>query len=461
MQLRDYQQRALEQVQGTYKQGHKRVLLVAPTGSGKSAMMRYMLGRTNKRTLILCHRAELLDMICESLTVPYVRIGGSKRQPDAPVYVGMMQTVTRRLESLPKFDWVISDEAHLAMCPTWRSILRHYDQAWHLGLSATPCRLDGIGLGAEYERIVFGPSPRELMERGYLCRARVFAPQTVGRASKRGRGEFKMDEAAAEIDQRQITGDIIAHWRKHAEGRRTLAFACTVEHSQHLASAFNSCGIPAAHIEGDMDKTERRRIISEFRAGGIKLLVNCELLTTGFDCPEIEAGIFARPTDSLALFLQMVGRYLRPSPATGKSDAVLLDHVGNTLQHGLPDEDREWTLDGAEKRAKSAISVVQCPECFVCHRPAPKCPSCEHVYGSQSAGGGRQQPKHVDGDLQEITAQQQRLQHLRAAKLADLLKGNPDSKALREIASARGYKPRWVDHVLAARATSSQRRYGS
>lgn len=438
MVLRDYQDQAMRAVQGVYRSGRRRALLVAPTGSGKSAMTRYMLGRTTKRTLILCHRSELQDMIAEAMPVPFGIIGGSRRVPSENVHLGMMQTVSRRLADLPTYDWVISDEAHLAMCATWRRILGHYSAAWHLGMSATPCRLDGQGLGAEYEEIVYGPSVRELTERGFLVPCRVFAPPV--RAALKG-GTMAQDADA--LDHASITGDAIEHYQRLARGRQAIVFCSSRQHADNVAAQFTQAGLFAANVDGAMQDSERRRRIADFRARRLQVLVNVDLLTTGFDCPQIECGIMLRRTDSLALFLQKVGRILRLND--GKRDAVLLDHVGNVLKHGMPDADREWTLEGREKR-RQAVSVCQCPKCYAAHTPGPRCPSCGHVYTSAA---GRTPPKQVDCVLEAVDGQS--LPQLGGDKLQAALKAarrmpsDPERRAaLDAIRKAMGYKPGWT-----------------
>ena len=442
--LRPYQASALAGVQAVYRSGRRRALLVAPTGSGKSAMTRHMLERTTKRTLILCHRAELQDMICESLPGPHGVIGGSRAVPREAVHVGMMQTVARRLDVLPRYEWVISDEAHLAMCPTWRSILQHYADAWHLGLSATPCRLDGKGLGAEYEQIVYGPTIRELTARGYLAPCRVFAPAataTVGADLQR----LSMDAAGEYLDRPGITGDVIAHYQRIAPGRQAIVFCSSRAHADHVAAAFSAAGIPAVNVDGGMSKAERSARIGDFRARRVQALVNVDLLTTGFDCPQIEVGIMLRRTESLALYLQKVGRILRI--ADGKRDAVLLDHVGNTLLHGLPDANRDWTLDGRLQR-KAPMAMAGCPRCHRTHAPAPSCPSCGYAYASRPAPP-RRAPEVRDGVLELVDGVG--LEQLGGQRLQDALRAARGSAtdgearvALERIRKAMGYQAGWV-----------------
>lgn len=455
MLLRPYQSDALEAIQQAYRSGKRRLLLCSPTGSGKSAMTKYMLARTQKRTLYLCHRAELMEMICNDLSdagLPHGVIAAGKPvlRYGHHIWVGMMQTVARRLPDLPSFDWVISDEAHLAMAPTWTAILKHYAAAWHLGMSATPCRLDGKGLGEVYDQIVYGPSIRELTNRGYLAPCRVFAPEQDITGLRKSGSDFSMEDAARLLDKAAVTGSAVAELRKLAPGRQAIVFCCTRQHAENVAAQFRAEGFSAVNIDGSMTSADRHRRLADFRARRIDVLTNVELLTTGFDCPQIEVGIFLRPTQSLALYLQMVGRILRIAP--GKADAVLLDHVGNVPRHGMPDAEREWTLDGRSKRP-TAPPVRQCPKCYAAFAPAPRCPACGYKFpikARASAGEVR------DGSLAELTGDDvaARERHLKTAPLRELLKAAKTREQLEEIRKARGYHPGWVKKMLDFKAAA-------
>jgi DNA repair protein RadD len=449
IQLRPYQTRALAEVQNAYRSGRRAPLLCSPTGSGKSAMVGYMLSRTKKRTLILAHRLELVEMISEALPVPHGLITAGKGTSPDQVQVGMMQTVARRLRDLPPFDWVISDEAHLAVCPTWLGILKHYSAAWHLGMSASPCRLDGKGLGEHFDTIVHGPSIRELTDRGFLVPCRVFAPPVEFGAVKKSGGDFNMEDAARALDKAAITGSAVAHLRKLGRGRRAIVFCCNRAHADHVAAEFRAGGFSAVNVDGAMTPADRRHRIAEFRAGRVEVLVNVELLTTGFDCPEIDVGIFLRPTQSLALYLQMVGRILRIFP--GKRQAILLDHVGNVLRHGMPDEAREWTLDGRLKRT-TPPPVRMCPSCYAAFAPAPRCPSCGYVFAAAA------KPRQIEqraGELVELRPGDGAAS--KAAELQALLKSAKTRADLEAIARSRGYKPNWVNIQLGLRARHRSR----
>lgn len=395
-------------------------------------------------------------MISSSLKIPHAVLKAGGRTPDEQIVVGMMPTVARRLADLPKFQWVISDECHLAMSPTWSAVLVHYGDAWHLGQSATPCRLDGRPLGEAYQQIVYGPSVKELTARGFLSPCRVFAPPQKLEPIKKSGSDFNLDAAAEQLDTRAITGSAVQHLRRLGPDRRAIVFTCNRAHCEHVAEEFRQGGFSAISVDGSMP--DRKQRIKAHRNGEFQVLVNVELCATGYDDPKLEAGIFLRPTDSLALYLQMVGRILRV--ADGKRDALLLDHVGAVLMHGMPDDDREWTLEGRPK--KQAIPAVrQCPECYACHAPAPRCPQCQHVY--VAAKPRRVAPDRVDGELGEVTAEQvkaRRAAELKA-QIAAAWRQPTDAEAraaLQVIARERGYKPGFVWQQMQLRAQIRGRR---
>jgi len=449
--LRPYQATELAEIRHAYASGRRAPLLCAPTGSGKSAVVQYMMERAKYPTLILCHRAELLDRISDDLgRIPHGRIVSGRRITPNHIQVGMVQTVARRLGELPAFRWVISDECHLAMSATWRSILDHYRDVKQLGMSATPCRLDGQPLGDVFDQIIYGPSVSQLVTMGYLAPCRVFAPAVDVAAIKKSRGDYNMDEAAKLLDRSSITGSAVAEYRRRRPGRPAIVFCCTRDHAEHVAEQFRREGVAAANVDGAMTPTTRAEIIRDFRAGRIHVLTNVELLTTGFDMPSIEVGIFLRPTQSTALYLQMVGRIMRIAP--NKPDCILLDHVGNVLRHGMPDAQREWTLEGRVKSDRPP-PVRQCPECFAAFAPAPRCPYCGFNFWTDAATG-RTPPKAKAGDLVEVTTPGTD-DWLATAPLKVVMKGVKTAAMVRKIAALRGYKPGWAAHQIAERSRYS------
>ena len=439
MLLRPTQTKALADVQDAYRRGKRKPLLCAHTAFGKSTLVGSMLTRTKKSVLYLCPREELLERVIQDLTGAGIRHGVIAGPQNAlpntyRVHVGMVPTVSRRLARLPHFDWIISDECHLAMSHTWASILAHYDTSWQLGMSATPCRLDGRPLGKYFDEIVYGPSIRESTDRGYLVPCRVFAPPAGMESGSSGK--LSLESAAVLLNTRTITGSAIAEMRKRAPDRQAMVFTCNRKHSDDVAQQFRNEGISAVAVDSTMsDRKERFR---DFETKRAQVLVNVELATTGYDYPPVSLGIFLRDTESVALYLQMCGRFVRTSPSTGKVDALIHDHVGVVLRHGLPDADREWTLDGREKRA-GAAPVRQCGSCYAVFAPAPKCPACGHVIPVDAKSRAVVQRS---GELEEVTEVQVAARRQDDVKAA--LRKAVSLRDFHEVARQFGNKPGWA-----------------
>jgi DNA repair protein RadD len=279
------------------------------------------------------------------------------------VQVASVQTVARRLHLLPRdfFQLLVVDEAHHTTAGTWARVIAHFHAAKLLGVTATPIRGDGRGLGEHYQAMVQGPTAAELTSEGYLAPARVLAPPGFDSAGLRKRmGDFDTKQAEQRVGT--IMGDCLGHYRKHLSGQTAIAFCCSVAHAEAVAALFQSAGIAAASIDGTMDTGTRRELLQRLAVGDLKVLTSCALIGEGVDVPSVGGCILLRPTASVGLHLQMIGRCLRPQP--GKT-AVVLDHVGNTLRLGHHLEERDWTLDGLRKRDREAApSVKVCPTCF-------------------------------------------------------------------------------------------------
>lgn len=436
--------------------GRRSQLLVLPTGGGKTVCFSYMAGRAVEKGLrvwILAHRVELLDQISRTLrefAVPHGVIApGYIADRRKPVQVASVFTLARRLERYDPPDLIIVDEAHHAIsASTWGKVITAFPAAKLLGVTATPIRLSGEGLGDLFETMVQGPTMRGLIDLGALSPYRLFAPAGVDLTGVHTRmGDFVRGVIEAAMDKPSITGDAVAHYRKLAPGRRAVAFCVSVEHAVHVAEQFRAAGISAQAIDGGMDRTLRASVLSEFSAGRIQVLASCDLISEGFDVPAIEAAILLRPTQSLGLYLQQVGRALRVFP--GKTEAVILDHAGNVKRHGLPDEERVWSLDGTQRRKgaqKSEVPVKTCGSCFATvHSAATHC-SCGFEFPVQ-----KREVEHVDGELQEIdlaTAVRMRRQEQgRAQTEADLV----------ALGRSRGMKrpELWARHVMRARMARS------
>lgn len=347
IQLRDYQEDVVADIKQAYCERIRRVLLVLPTGGGKTVIFSHI-GRAaaekGKRVAVLVHRAELLEQVATTLArfgVPHGLIAAGHPETDAAVQVASVQTLARRLgRSRRAFDLIITDECHHAVAGQWQDVLGSMPNARSLGVTATPVRLDGRGLGSAFDAMIEGPTIAELTAAGHLVPARVFAPPArldLSRIKVRA-GDYDARQLAEIMAGGTLTGDTVAHYRRLATGRPAVAFCASIEHSQLVAARFREAGVSAAHVDGKTDAAERRRLIAALGTGELQVLTNVDLIGEGVDLPAIVAVILLRPTKSVARFLQSVGRALRPSP--GKSEAIILDHAGCTWMHGMPDAPR-------------------------------------------------------------------------------------------------------------------------
>ena len=411
IQLRDYQNTMIGGARDALRRA-QRVLLQAPTGAGKTVLAAYMIGQTSIRgesAWFLCHRAELVQQTSLTLSrfdIAHGIIAAGYAPLPAPVQVCSIDTLKNRLETLTAPRVAVVDEAHHSSAAGWARVIKWLTDAGTLiiGLSATPQRLDGVGLAEHFDAIVLGPAVAWLIEHGHLSPYMAFIPDVPDmRGVRRSMGDYSRSESAEKMSKPKLTGNIIHHWRTRACGKRTVGFAVNVAHSRHLADSFCAAGIPAAHLDGGTDKRDRRRIIEQYAAGELQVLFNVSLFGEGFDLSAIaqtdvtiDCVIDAAPTQSLALALQRWGRALRPAP--GKT-AVLLDHAGNMLRHGFPDDERTWSLAGIDRKAANDNSPpppVICEGCFnAIRRPLP--PACPHC--GKSLKAKQQEIEVAEGEL--------------------------------------------------------------
>jgi DNA repair protein RadD len=330
--------------------------------------------------LVLAHRLEIITQTASKLFGCGIRHGiikgGFSPRPMERVQVASVQTLwVRAMRSdaitLPPAELLIVDECHHATATTWRKIIEAYPDAVLIGLTATPCRGDGRGLGGIFTRMIEAPQVPELIEQGYLVKSRVYAPVTPNLRGVHTRaGDYVEHELAARMNDAKLIGDIVTHWHKFGERRRTVAFAVNVAHSLHIRDEFVRSGVRAEHLDGETPKDERDAILARLASGETELVTNCMVLTEGWDMPEVGCAILARPTKRMGLFRQMIGRVLRP--AERKPDAIILDHSGAVFAHGLPEDRVEWTLD-PEGRATSPThtarlttnigKLIECTQC--------------------------------------------------------------------------------------------------
>jgi len=447
--LRDYQDDLIDGARGAFREGYKSVLLQLPTGGGKTVTSAVMVRNTVAKGNVawwLVHRREIINQASatfSSLGIPHgLVMGGAVTDPMARVQIGSIQTVARRLHRLPPPNIIVFDEAHHMGARQYQDVFDAFPDAVKLGFTATPARFDGKGLGNWFQRLIEGPTVSLLIERGALSPYRLFAPATPDLAGVKSLGgDYKRDALSKIMDRPSIVGDAVAHYQRLASGKRAVVFACSIEHSRNIVAQFQSAGITAEHVDGSMDTATRDATIGRFVSGETLILSNVDLFGEGFDVPAIETVIMLRPTQSLSLYLQQVGRGLRPME--GKEAAIILDHAGNSLRHGLPDDDREWSLaDRAKKkRAEAAETPVrQCPDCYRVYRPAPKCPGCGHA-----APVAARVVEEVEGVLAEIDA---------AALKREAKREEGSCRTLQDwqaLAARRGYSSGWAWHRFNAR----------
>ncbi len=409
IELRPYQQEVITAIRQHYREGRKRVLAQLPTGSGKTALCARMLHTATskgKRVWFCCHRRELVAQISRAFSLENVQHGlvtsDAKMNLSALAQVCSIPTLINRLDRLPPPDLIAIDEAHHCPSKTWSAILARYPNAYHIGLSATPVRLDGAGLANYFDAMVCGPSVKWLIQEGFLSRYRLFAPMTIDRDSLPKRmGEY-VTSAAAQMITPKIVGDAISHYRKHCDGARGVTFSVSVEKSKETAALFNAAGIPALHIDGKTESGLRDAMMDDFQSGKVLMLCNVGLFSEGFDCPALEVVIDTAPTMSMGNYRQRVGRMLRPSP--GKEYGIYLDCVGNSHTHGLPDDDIQWqlTTGRAEKKKNEVPSPRVCGYCFGASRAGSRvCRVCGEAFPVEA-----REVEQVDGELEELTPEQ-------------------------------------------------------
>lgn len=295
---------------------------------------------------------------------------------------------------------ILVHNCHHLAAGSWSKLYKAFPDAFHIGLTATPERLDGKGLKDYFREIVRGPSVQWLISNGFLSPYKLFAPASVN-VSKFHilGGDYKKDELNATMDKPTITGDAIKHYKRLADGKRAVVFCVSIEHSKHVVSQFQAAGIPSAHVDGETPTEERDEAVKKFAEGKIRVLSNVELFGEGFDLPSLEVAILLRPTASLGLYLQQVGRSLRVS--SGKETALILDHVGNVSRHGLPDEEREWSLAGHAghgKKGEKETTVRICGACFAAQKSGnPVCQFCGFVFEKKY-----RKVEEQDGELAEV-----------------------------------------------------------
>jgi DNA repair protein RadD len=433
---RPYQAKAIAAVWGMRRSGKRRVLLVSPTGSGKSVMGTIMTHKVasefSRPVLIIVHSKELVGQWHTHLAFAGVKAGvmmadDYRTDASAMVQVGTAATLNRR--ELPPADLVIIDECSMAVAETFSRLLASYPKATIVGLTATPCRLDGQGLGSEFDAMVIAATYSDLIDSGAIVAPVVYAPRKsadLSGVSKRA-GDYASDQAETAMRQAHVMGDVVDTYLRISEGRRGVVFACGIDHSRELVEQFLRAGVKAAHLDGEMPWSDRTRVLWELGEGKLQIVCSVNVLAYGLDIPPIKYAGIARPTMSLALHMQMCGRILRPWNGVAP---IVADHASNVDRHGLPHEDRDWTLDGRPKN-KSATPYRTCPACYA-YVTANPCPVCGH----ELVASKPREIKKVDAVLERMNAA------IKRERESDPKRAFFDAQV--ETAKRKGYTPGWA-----------------
>ena len=375
MQLRPYQVEAVDGARAELRRGAKRCLIVLPTGGGKTVVAAEIIHRAEERgsrTLFLAHRRELIVQTSDKLQRFGVRHGiimaGQPRALQHLVQVASIQTLAHHQDILSKVDLIFFDEAHHAAAGSYTKVLEWFPQARVVGLTATPWRLDGRGLADVFDGHVLVRTPKQLRDEGFLVPVGGWEFEAIDTSRARvQRGDYAVKDLAEEAGKPRVVGDIVEEWQRYAEGKRTVVFCVNIETSKLVAEKFRAAGVAAEHIDGEMATRERAAIVARLRSGETRVVCNCNVLTEGFDCPELEVCVLARPTLSTALYLQMVGRVLRP--AQGKTGARIHDHAGCLAAHGHPYANRDYSPEVSTRGERQTLDADT--------RRRNRCPSCK------------------------------------------------------------------------------------
>lgn len=415
MQLRPYQQNALDLIRQSFRDKKTNVLVCSPTGSGKGVMLSSVINSAaakGSKVLFLVHRTEILYQVSDYMDHYEIRHGiikaGEVHDPRHNVDLASVQTMIRRIEhkDFGSYDMIVVDEAHHSTAATYVEIIAKYAPKLLLGFTATPCRSSGMGLGTMYNQLIVVATMQDLVDQGFLVPIRYFAPfEPDLKGVKITAGDYNLKQLNMTMMQGAITANIVDKWKELAENRQTICFTTTVAHSVAVCEKFRAENVSAEHVDGCTDPEERKDILKRYSRGEFKILCNCAVFTEGVDIPSITCVLMARPTKSIVMYLQCVGRGMRL--AEGKKDCILLDMAGVYWEHGPITEITNWTLSGKtkaasaknEERKERNSRPIHCLHCQHVYTGQLKCPHCGTIPMKERYG---QDVEEIDAVLGEI-----------------------------------------------------------
>lgn len=436
-----FQKRDVKKILEAFAAGHRRVLYALPTGGGKTHVAGQVADvflKQAKHVVWTCHRREHVEQttrvmrrIAKKLRIDVILALAEKlRDAGAPMHVCGIDTLSRRIK--PPAQFGVCDEAHHSVSEKYRIVFEMYPEARWLGVTATPYRFDGKGLDEAWDIIIEGPSVVELIAAGVLSPSRVFSHDNDGtsrrlKSVKTVRGDFDRKELSKAFNKPKLVGPYVDEYERLGNGKPAVVYAIDLKHAVTIKTAFERRGYVTGYIHGGTPKPERERLIDDFAKGRIQILINCEILTEGWDCPSAKVCIMARPTKSMALYRQMIGRFLR-----GRRTAIIIDHAGNALRHGLPTRPLEFTLEGGLKKGPKGQPLVKtCPECGAVVALGTRECECGHVFAAEA------DVEPANKKLVEVKVSEEE----KAAAL----------EAIRRVAKTRKASEEWVRKVYASR----------
>ena len=404
------QQELVLAIRQKIREGHRNILVVLPTGGGKTVVSTYLAYQVASRGQALTfnvHRKELIKQTSRTFSdfrLKHGIIAPKYTMSDDLIQIASVFTLGNRLNQVAYPSVIIDDECHHAVAGTWLKISNHYDKAINIGVTATPERLDGKGLGDIYTCIVVGKTTRELIDLGRLSKFIHYAlpvDSDFTTLKKRGNDYDTEQQASILSEKKVILGDAAQHYKDYSDGGQGVAFCPNIASSHETAEYFRAVGIPAAAIDSKDDEN-REEALRDFHAGKLKYIMNHDIISEGFDIKSLECVSMLYKSNSLVRYLQQGGRALRVDKNWPEKIAKIFDHVGMVFEHGMIDEDRDWSLEGKKERKKKEkdgndLVVRQCPECYAVHEPLPVCPFCGHKYESKPT-----EYERVKGVLQPI-----------------------------------------------------------
>jgi len=457
--LREYQKAAIHETRKAISEGKRSIMIQSPTGSGKGVILSHIINSANdkgKTVLFLVHRSEILYQVSAYMDKYGITHGIIKAGEEAnythPVQLASFQTIHRRMKFFEeKFDILVIDEAHHATANTYLEVIEAFRKHIILGFSATPTRKNGMGLGNLFDKLIQVATIQYLVDNNFLAPVRYYAPVQLDLSGvKLQAGDYNEKQLAPVMLKEGLINGIVEYWFKYGEGRKTVVFATGVAHSVAIKEKFEAAGIVAEHLDGNTPHELRTDIISHFKKGDIQVIVNCQILTEGVDVPDIDCVILARPTKSLPMYMQMLGRGMRVFD--GKTDMILLDHAGCVYEHGFVHEITEWELDETKqtenpkekKRKEKNSKPITCPECSHVYTGQLKCPQCGNIPEMKQFG---KDVEYIDGQLGEVCFKSKKAA---PEKFTKEMKQEWISQ-LTHYARQKGYKDGWASNQYRAR----------